>query len=58
MSPPPPHSDLALGAEGGRERALDMATNSPKLECFFKVFKKSKYIYVTNCQLGRQQKKY
>jgi hypothetical protein len=29
-----------LGAEGGRERALDMATNSPKLKGFFKVIKK------------------
>jgi hypothetical protein len=33
--PPPPSSDLGLGAEGRREKALDMATNSPKLKCFF-----------------------
>jgi hypothetical protein len=40
MSRPPPSSDLALGAEGGRERALDMATNIPNLNISFKFSKK------------------
>ncbi len=39
-APPPPSSDLALSAEGGRERVLDMATNSPNWNVSFKFSKK------------------
>jgi hypothetical protein len=55
--PHPPSSDLALGAEGGRERALEMATNSPKLKCFFKLSKKVN-IFIYLIELGRQHKQY
>jgi hypothetical protein len=40
MSRPLPSSDLAPDAEGGRDRALDMATNSPKLKCLINLSKK------------------
>ncbi len=40
VTAPPPSSDLALGAEGRRERAIDMATNSPNLNVSFKFSKK------------------
>ncbi len=40
VTPPPPSSDLALGAEGGRERALDITTNIPNLNVSFKFSKK------------------
>ncbi len=40
MAPPPPCSDLALGAEGGRERYFDMATNCSNLNVSFKFSKK------------------
>ncbi len=58
MSQPPPLFWPGARCRGGRERALDMVTNSPKLKCLFLVIKKSKYIHITNCQLGRQHKQY
>jgi hypothetical protein len=40
VTPPPPRSNLALGGEGGRERALDMAMNIQSLNVSFKFLKK------------------